>query len=303
MGADGHEGIGMRIPVELTILDDRMAGTKTDSTLTVHFTDGKWLEGPSYSAQGKYVLFSDIPNDRTLRLDETTGEVAVFESPSRFANGRTHDALGRAVTCLQGERAVVRREHDGSETVLAQHVGGRRLNSPNDVVVGASGDVWFTDPTYGLNVYEGHEAEPELSVRGLYRARDGEGEPRLMADDFTQPNGLALAPDERTLYVVDSEEGRIRAFALDADAVTSSRTIVESDAGFDGIRLDVHGRIWAATHDGVSCFDPDGTELLRLAVPEVVANLTFGGRQHNVLYLTATTSLYSVRTSVRGRIS
>ncbi|KAA9156869.1 SMP-30/gluconolactonase/LRE family protein [Microbacterium lushaniae] len=291
----------MAIPAEITVVDERMAATKTDSTLTVHFSAGKWLEGPSHSVQGRYLLFSDIPNDRTLRLDEVTGDVSVFDQPSRFANGRTHDSIGRLITCLQGERAVVRREHDGRESVIASHVGGRRLNSPNDVIASSAGVIWFTDPTYGLNEYEGHAAEPELDVRGLYRWSEGMSEPELACGDFTQPNGLAFSPDESTLYVVDSEQGSIDAFSVDEAGVSSRRTVVAGSFGFDGIRVDIHGRIWAATSEGVSCFDDDGVEMWKLAVPEPVSNLEFGGRQRNVLYLTATTSLYSIRTSVRGR--
>ena len=196
----------MQIPASLTILDDRMQHVRADSQLTVHYTQGKWLEGPAYSAQGRYLLFSDIPNDRTLRLDEMGGAVTVFDAPSRFANGRTHDRTGRLVTCLHGDRSVVRREHDGSEMIIAATYDGRRLNSPNDVVVSSRGDIWFTDPTYGiLSDYEGHEAVPDQDVRGLYRWTEGSAEPVLVSSRFTQPNGLAFADDERVIFVVDSE--------------------------------------------------------------------------------------------------
>ena len=294
----------MRIPTRVTVLDDRMRGIRTDANLAVHFTEGRWLEGPSYSVQGRYLLFSDIPNDRTLRLDEMSGQVVVFDQPSRFANGRTHDGAGRVVTCLHGERSVVRREHDGREVVIASTHSGRRLNSPNDVVVSAGGDVWFTDPTYGiLSDYEGHQAEPEQEVRGLYRATEGADEPVLVSGAFAQPNGLAFSLDEAELYVVDSERDSITALTLDdRGGVAAERVIVDTPAGFDGIRVDAAGRIWAATRDGVSCFDRDGQELLRIAVPEPVSNLEFGGRDRNVLFMTATSSLYSVRTSVRAPI-
>ena len=293
----------MQIPASLTILDDRMATVRTDSHLTVHYTQGKWLEGPSYSAQGRYLLFSDIPNDRTLRLDETSGAVTVFDEPSRFANGRTHDRFGRVVTCLHGERSVVRREHDGRESVIAATYEGRRLNSPNDVIVSSTGDVWFTDPTYGiLSDYEGHESAPEQEVRGLYRWTEGSAEPVLMSSTFAQPNGLAFGDGEKVLFVVDSERDTISALPVDeAGTLGAPRTLIEDGRGFDGIRVDAAGRLWAATRVGVSCFDAEGIELLRIAVPEPVSNLEFGGRQRNTLYLTATTSLYSLRTSVRGR--
>jgi len=292
-----------RIPTRLTVLDDRLRDIRTDAHLSVHFTDGKWLEGPSYSAQGRYLLFSDIPNDRTLRLDELSGAVTVFDQPSGFANGRTHDAIGRVVTCLHGERCVVRREHDGTQVVLASSYQGRRLNSPNDVVVRAGGEVWFTDPTYGIiSDYEGHQADPEQEVRGLYRWSEGAAEPVLVSGAFAQPNGLAFSRDQRDLYVVDSERDTISALTLDDSGdVATERVIVDRGAGFDGIRVDATGRIWAATAEGVSCFDADGVELLRLAVPEPVSNLEFGGRARNTLFITATTGLYSVRTSVSGR--
>lgn len=290
----------MRVPLELEVLDERAGVVSTDSMLAVHFTDGRWLEGPAYSVQGRYLLFSDIPNDRTLRFDELSGAVTVYDAPSRFANGRTFDPIGRAVTCLHGGRAVVRVEHDGTETVLADSFEGRPLNSPNDVIVDRSGDVWFTDPTYGIaSDYEGHAAESEQPVRGLYRRREATGELELVSGAFDQPNGLALSPDERTLYVVDSGRDTLSAFPVDDPS--DIRVLVDDRRTFDGIRVDRGGRIWAATRAGVSCFDPDGTELLRFAVPERTSNLAFGGRQGNVLYLTATTSLYSLRTSFTGR--
>lgn len=293
----------MNIPAVLTVLDDRMAGVRADSQIAVHYTAGKWLEGPAYSAQGRYLLFSDIPNDRTLRLDEMNGLVTVFDEPSRFANGRTHDAAGRLVTCLHGDRAVVRREHDGTERVIASTSAGRRLNSPNDVVVDSGGGIWFTDPTYGIvSDYEGHAAAPEQDVCGLYRWTEGSSEPVLVSGRFAQPNGLAFSVDEQALYVVDSETDTISVLERDAaGGFGSPRVLVESGAGFDGIRVDAADRIWAATRSGASCFDRRGVELLRIGLPEPAANLEFGGAQRNILYLTATTSLYSLRTSVTGR--
>ena len=292
----------VNVPAPLTILDDRMQHVRADSHLTVHYTHGKWLEGPSYSVQGRYLLFSDIPNDRTLRLDETSGTVTVFDAPSRFANGRTHDRTGRLVTCLHGDRSVVRREHDGREVIIAATYDGRRLNSPNDVIVSSGGDIWFTDPSYGiLSDYEGHESVPDQDVRGLYRWTEGSAEPVLVSSQFLQPNGLAFADGESVLFVVDSERDTISELTLDAGDVRAQRTLIARGLGFDGIRMDAAGRIWAATRDGVSCLDIEGNELLRMSLPEPASNLEFGGRQRNTLYITATTSLYSLRTSVRGR--
>jgi gluconolactonase len=289
----------MHLPLALEILDDRMAGFRADSELTVHYGDGLWLEGPAYSAEGHYLLFSDIPNDRTLRLDALSGEVVEHERPSQFANGRTYDAAGRVVTCRHGDRRVVRRELDGTETVIADSFGGLPLNSPNDVVVDSGGDIWFTDPTYGIaSDYEGHLAEQEQPVRGLYRWRESAGELDLVFGHFEQPNGLAFSRDESVLYVVDSGRDTLTETSP-GDAGRASR-LLASGLTFDGIRVDAAGRIWAGTGAGVSCFDPDGVELLRFALPERASNLTFGGPQRDVLYITATSSLYSVRTSVSG---
>jgi gluconolactonase len=289
----------VQIPLAVEILDDRMAGFHADSHLTVHYRDGLWLEGPAYSAAGRYLLFSDIPNDRTLRLDDASGEVVEHERPSQFANGRTVDAGGRIVTCRHGDRRVVRRELDGTETVIADSFGGRRLNSPNDVIVDAAGDIWFTDPTYGIaSDYEGHLAPQEQPVRGVYRWRESADELELVFGDFVQPNGLAFARDESVLYVVDSERDTLTE-TRPSEPGRASR-ILASGLTFDGIRVDTAGNIWAGTGAGVSCFDPDGVELLRFPLPERAANLTFGGPQRDVLYVTATTSLYSVRTSASG---
>jgi gluconolactonase len=289
----------VQLPLAVEILDDRMAGFRADAQLAVHYRDGLWLEGPAYSANGRYLLFSDIPNDRTLRLDELSGEVVEHDRPSQFANGRTFDADGRVVTCRHGARRVVRRELDGTETVIADSFGGRRLNSPNDVVVDSSGDVWFTDPTYGIaSDYEGHLAEQEQPVCGVYRWRASGAELELVFGDFAQPNGLAFSRDESVLYVVDSERDTLTETSPTAPAQASR--LLASGLTFDGIRVDAAGNIWAGTGAGVSCFDRDGVELLRFALPERASNLTFGGPQRDVLYVTATTSLYSVRTSASG---
>lgn len=289
----------MHIPLALDILDDRMAGFRADPTLTVHFRDGLWLEGPAYSPAERSVLFSDIPNDRTLLLDEVTGEVVEHERPAEYANGRTFDAEGRIVTCRHGDRRVVRRELDGTETVIADSFGGRPLNSPNDVVVDSHGDIWFTDPTYGIiSDYEGHLAEQEQPVCGVYRWRRDGGELELVFGDFDQPNGLAFSRDESVLYIVDSGRDTLTETAP-SDPARPSR-LLASGYVFDGIRVDAAGNIWAGTGAGVSCFDPDGIELLRFPLPERASNLTFGGPQRDVLFITATSSLYSVRTSTSG---
>jgi gluconolactonase len=288
------------IPAEFVTLDERFAGTGGDSRLTRLFDQGRWLEGPAYHAAGRFVLFSDIPNDRVLRYDEVTEQVVEFDSRVGFTNGRTTDAESRFIACEHGSRRVSRTEHDGSVTVLADSYRGSRLNSPNDVVVAGDGAIWFTDPSYGIRSdYEGHAGAEEVDGRYVYRL-DPAGRLSVVADDFTQPNGLAFDADFAKLYVVDSEEHHIRAFDVDGAALTGGEVFAADPAGYDGIRFDTRGRLWGGAHDGLHCYEPDGTLSGKLLVPETVANLCFGGRQYNHLYLTATTSLYALRVNFTG---
>lgn len=288
------------IPAEFVTLDERFAGTGGDRRLVRVFTGGRWLEGPAYHPAGRFVLFSDIPNDRVLRYDEVTGRVTEFESRVGFTNGRTTDAESRFIACEHGHRRVTRTEHDGSTTVLADSYKGKRLNSPNDVVVGVDGAIWFTDPSYGIMTdYEGHAAAEELGGRYVFRWHPSAGL-SVVADDFTQPNGLAFSGDFSRLYVVDSEEHHIRVFDTDGTTLHGGEVFAADPAGYDGIRFDSRGRLWGAAHDGLHCYEPDGTLSGKLLVPETVANLCFGGRQHNQLYLTATTSLYTLRVNFTG---
>jgi gluconolactonase len=274
-------------------------------------TGFRWAEGPVWFADAGCLLFSDIPNQRILRWSEDAnggGGLTVYRQPSHFANGQTRDRQGRLVTCEHGTRRVTRTEIDGSITVLADSFGGKRLNSPNDVVVARDGALWFSDPTYGiLSDYEGHQAEPEQPVRGIYRLDPG-GRLDRAADDFLQPNGLAFSPDERTLYVADSGASHdpqaprhILAFDVDGPRLTRPRVFALIDAGIpDGIRVDAQGNLWSSAGDGVHCFAPDGTRLGKVLVPEVVANLAFGGPRRNRLFIAATTSLYAVSLAVGG---
>jgi gluconolactonase len=291
------------VKTQFEILDTRFRDIKSDQWMERLHTGCRWTEGPAYFPAGRYLVFSDIPNDRMLRWDETTGAVGVFRQPSRFANGHTVDRRGRLVSCEHGGRQVTRTEPDGSVTVLADRFDGMRLNSPNDVVERADGTIWFTDPGYGIDSdYEGHKAETEIGGHNVYRIDPATGQVRLAADDFVRPNGLAFSADERQLYITDSEARHIRLFAVaDDSALTGGKVFASCDAGtFDGVRLDDRGRIWAAAGDGVHCFDPDGTLLGKLPVPETVANLTFGGQQRNHLFICATSSLYSLRVNVTG---
>ncbi|HEX6682598.1 MAG TPA: SMP-30/gluconolactonase/LRE family protein [Candidatus Limnocylindrales bacterium] len=291
------------IKTEFEILDGRFAGINGDGWMERLHTGCRWTEGPAYFPAGRYLLFSDIPNDRVLRYDETTGAVGVFRQPSGYANGHTVDRHGRLITCEQGNRRVTRTEHDGSITVLAERVEGKRFNSPNDVVEHSDGSIWFTDPSYGIDSdYEGHKAPSEIGACQVYRIDPRSGEVRVVADDFDRPNGLAFSLDERDLFIADSRRDHLRRFAVAPDgSLSGGEVFATCDAGtFDGIRFDDGGRLWAAAHDGLHCFDPDGTLIGKLRVPEVVANFTFGGPKRNQLYITASSSLYSIRVNING---
>jgi gluconolactonase len=291
------------IRTHFDVLDKRFREYSGDKWTQRLHTGSRWTEGPAYFAAGRYLVFSDIPNDRVLRFDETTGAVGVFRAPAGYANGHTVDRHGRLISCEHGNRRVTRTEHDGSITVLADCYDGKRFNSPNDVVEHSDGSIWFTDPSYGIDSdYEGHQAPSEIGACNVYRVTPDTGEVWMCADDFIRPNGLAFSSDEQQLYIVDTHHKHIRRFDVASDATLSDGAVFATcDAGtFDGIRLDHAGRIWAAAHDGLHCFDPDGTLLGKLHFPEIVSNLTFGGAKRNELYITATSSLYSLRVNFSG---
>ncbi|MFJ6381198.1 SMP-30/gluconolactonase/LRE family protein [Kitasatospora sp. NPDC092039] len=287
------------------VLDDRFRRCANgDIRLEKLYGDCRWAEGPVYLPAWRQVVWSDIPNDRLLRWDEATGTVGVFRSPAGHPNGNTLDREGRLISCEQGNRRVTRTEHDGRITVLAERYRGKRLNSPNDAVVRSDGAIWFSDPDFGITSdYEGHQAESEIGARNLYRIDPQSGEVQLAADGFDGPNGLVLSLDERRLYVNDSRAGHIRLFDIEEDGTLTGDRIFVKGVGcrFDNIRFDRDGRLWAAAFgDGVHCYAPDGTLIGRLLVPEPVSNLTFGGPKNNRLFITATTSLYSLVVSVTG---
>jgi gluconolactonase len=290
------------IPTQLHRDSDGFAAVNGDAWTERLFTGGRWLEGPTYFPAGRYLVFSDIPNDRIMRWDETSNVVSVFRSPANFANGHTRDRSGRLVSCEQGERRVVRTEHDGSVTILADRYEKRRLNSPNDIVERSDGSLWFTDPSYGIDSdYEGHKAPPEQDGCFVYRLEPGTGALTVVADDFVRPNGLAFSQDETTLYIADTRERHIRALDVTDTGLSGGQVLCDCASGsFDGLRIDDEGRIWAAAHDGVHCISPDGELLGRLLIPEVVSNLTFGGRSRNHLFITASSTLYSLRVNFSG---
>jgi gluconolactonase len=274
------------------------------------WTGARWSEGPAWFAAGRYLVWSDIPNNRMLRWDNTDGSVSVFRSPANNTNGNTVDPQGRLVSCEHLTRRVTRTEHDGSITVLADRYDGKRLNSPNDVVVRSDGSVWFTDPFYGIITdYEGEIQEQELDGCHVYRIDPDSGAVTRVTDDMVLPNGLAFGPDERSLYVSDTGAthtpggpAHIRRFEVTDDHTLSGGDVfATSTAGlFDGFRVDTAGRVWSSASDGVHCHDPDGTLIGKIHIPEIVGNLTFGGARRNRLFICGNSSLYSVYVFATG---
>ncbi len=273
-------------------------------------TGCRWSEGPVWFGDGRYLLWSDIPNNRILRFDEETGAVQAFRKPSNFANGNTRDRQGRLVTCEHGGRRVTRTEYDGAITVLADTFEGKRLNSPNDVVVARDGAVWFTDPPFGiLGNYEGERAEPELP-QNVYRLDPVTGVLEAAATDLAGPNGLCFSPDESILYLVESRaqpNRRILAFDVSGGRLSNRRVHIDAGPGTpDGFRCDTDGNLWCGwgmgddALDGVMVFNVEGTLIGRIRLPERCANLCFGGRHRNRLFMAASQSLYAVYVDTQG---
>ncbi|MEC3976176.1 SMP-30/gluconolactonase/LRE family protein [Amycolatopsis sp. H20-H5] len=285
------------------VADERFARFGGDARAYKLHEDNRWAEGPVYVPAGRYLLWSDIPNDRMLRWDETTGVVGVFRSPAGHTNGHTLDRSGRLISCEQGNRRLTRTEHDGTVTVLADRHEGNRFNSPNDVVVAADGGIWFTDPDYGImNDYEGFRAESETDGCHVYRVNPATGDVQRVADDFVKPNGLAFSLDESRLYIADTRANHIREFTVGPGGkLSGGEVFAMCETGrFDGFRLDTAGRLWAAAGDGVHCFAPDGKLIGKIKLPEEAANLTFGGPKRNLMFVCATTTVYAFMTAATG---
>ena len=275
-------------------------------------TGCRWSEGPVWFGDGRYLLWSDIPNNRILRWDEETGQVAPFRQPSNFANGHTRDRQGRLVSCEHGGRRITRTEYDGTITVLADRHDGKRLNSPNDLIVKSDGTIWFSDPFFGiLGNYEGYRSEQELP-EAVYRFDPETGETTLVADGILGPNGLAFSPDESLLYIVESRgepTRKILAYDVSEDGASlrNRRVLIDAGPGTpDGFRVDVQGNLWCGWGmgveelDGVMVFAPDGTPIGRIVLPERCANVCFGGRANSRLFMAASHSLYALYVNVAG---
>lgn len=269
----------------------------------------RWSEGPVWFNEHSSLIWSDIPNRRLLRWIEGHG-VSVFRTETNFLNGNTRDRQGRLVSCEHGGRRVIRTEPDGSITVIADSHQGRKLNSPNDVVVKSDGTIWFTDPDYGImSDYEGFKAEMEQEGCFVYRVDPLSGEIVVVVNDFVKPNGLAFSEDEKILYIADSgrshdPEGphHIRALSVsDTNTLSNSRVFCKVDPGLpDGFRVDIYGNVWTSCQNGVICFDRIGTALGKIKIPQMVSNLTFGGPRRNRLFITATKSVYAVYVATTG---
>ena len=277
-------------------------------------TGCRWSEGPVYFGDGRYLLWSDIPNNRILKWEEETGAVGIYRRPSNFANGHTRDRQGRLVSCEHGGRRVTRTEYDGAITVLIDRFEGKRLNSPNDVVVKSDGTIWFTDPTFGiLGNYEGYKSEPEIDAN-VYRLDPATGKATIVAEGVLGPNGLCFSPDEQVLYIVESRgvpNRKILAFDVQngGRAIGNRRVLIDAGPGApDGMRCDVDGNLWCgwgmgtAELDGVMIFAPDGEPIGRIALPERCANLCFGGLKRNRLFMAASQSLYALYVNTQGAL-
>jgi gluconolactonase len=279
------------------------------------YTGCRWAEGPVYLGDTRCVLWSDIPNNRILRWDEETGVVSTFRKPSNNANGHTRDRYGRLVGCEHDTRRVVRTEYDGSITVLADSYNGKKLNSPNDVVVKSDHSVWFTDPTFGiLGYYEGHKDESE-NTPAVYRLDATTGKLAMMTDEVPGPNGLAFSPDEKKLYVVGSRAEPRRTIMVydvtdNGTRLANGKVFIDAGPGGspDGFRVDVDGNLWcgwgmgSSELDGVRIFDSEGKPIGHIELPERSANVCFGGRYRNRLFIAASHSLYALYVNTQGAL-
>lgn len=282
------------------------------------YPGARWAEGPVWFGDGRYLLFSDIPNNRMLRWVEETGEVGVFRSPSNYSNGNTRDKQGRLITCEHDSRRVTRTELDGTVTVLMDHYQGKLLNAPNDVVVHSNGSIWFSDPGYGiLSNYEGHKAPLDLPCN-VYRIDAKTREVTVVEGSLRRPNGLCFSPDEKLLYLCDTSGTEnpdyshdIRVYdVVDGAHLANGRVFVNMGAGVaDGIRCDVDGNIWAGAgwggedYNGVHIINPAGEVIGKIHLPEICANICFGGAKRDRLFMAASTSLYSLYVGTTGALT
>lgn len=279
------------------------------------WTGALWTEGCAWNGGGRYLVWSDIPNNRQMRRLDENGCVSEFRKPSNYSNGNTFDFEGRQLSCEQNTRRVVRYEHNGGVTVLADKWKGKPLNSPNDIVVHPDGGIWFTDPIYGImGNYEGHKARPEIK-EAVYRIDPKDGTMEMVTDEAHEPNGLCFSPDYKKFYLVDSGGPNPKGIdvydVVDGKKLANRRRFcsMELNGKFgssDGIRADTDGNIWSAAgwagegYDGVHIFAPDGQRIGMILLPEICANLCFGGEKRNRLFMAASQSIYAVYVNAQG---
>jgi len=303
----------------IEVLDESFLKLRLFSAGVEQLASGlRWAEGPVWFGDGRYLLFSDIPNNRILRWDETSGMTSVFRAPSNNANGHARDRQGRLIGCEHLTRRVTRTEYDGSITVLADRWQGKRLNSPNDIVCARDGGIWFTDPLFGI---AGHwEGEPAASETpwAVYRIDAATGEVQRVIHDLAAPNGLAFSPDEKILYVVESRgvpHRKIWAYDVGSgSALSGKRLFVDANGpgAYDGIKVDVSGHVWCGfgsssgagfeSLDGVRVYNADGRDVAHIHLPERCANLCFGGAMNNRLFMAASHSLYALFLNTTGAV-
>jgi gluconolactonase len=293
------------------VLDPRFAKYRLGNAAVERLATGfRWAEGPVWFGDGRYLLFSDIPNNRIMRWLEETGELSVFRSPSHYSNGHTRDKQGRLISCEHDTRRVTRTEYDGGVTVLMDSYQGKPLNAPNDVVVKSDRSIWFTDPGYGIMFdYEGHRAPLELPAV-VYHLDLATYDATVVVDDMSKPNGLCFSPDESLLYVVDSGSTPrvIRVYdVVGSGRLANGRLFVDMSPGTsDGIRCDVDGNLWAAAgnggegFDGVHIFARNGDRIGQILLPEKCANICFGGAKRNRLFMAASQSIYALYVEAQG---
>src|SRR5215469_15066985 len=298
---------------DILALDNRFRRYIVGNTIIKRlYTGTLWAEGPAWNGVGRYLLWSDIPNNVQMRWVEDDGRVTVFRNPSGNSNGNTFDFEGREISCEHGNRRVVRYEPNGTTTVIADKFQGRRLNSPNDIVVHPDGGIWFTDPRYGINGnYEGFKADPELPT-AVYRVDGKTGQIEKLTEDYSGansgPNGICFSPDYKKVYIADTGAGReIKVWDIDGKSIRNGKRFVQLDipgtgqpSAADGIRCDADGNIWAGARPGVQVIAPNGDRIGMIRLPETCANICFGGTKRNRLFMAASESLYSVYVETTG---